>query len=325
MGSKSSAPPPDPRLAAAQTLSLQEQTEIARRSMAMQEEMLPMQQEAMRFGLESSRTAFQQSQEDRTYALGKRARLDEAMAPILKEATSFNEDTRRAELMGQTSAEISKNFAEAQGQQERGLTRTGTTVNAEQQAAMGNQASQAEAKARSYAGSAVSTAAKQEGVTARANAVNMLGGFGPMASGLATTGAQIGGMASKVVNAGAAGISSGMSAAGQIFGQMGKQASSLWNEQSNAKFAADKAASDSNAETWGAVIGAVAMVAMSDRRLKRNITRVGRTAKGIPMYRFQYLGSDTYHVGPMADEVEQIVPQAVRTIAGYKAVDYSQI
>jgi hypothetical protein len=325
MGSKSSAPPPDPRLAQAQTQALNAQTHIAQRTMDLQEQMMPMQQESLRFGLESSRTAFQQSQEDRQYALGQRARLDTAMDPLIKEATGFNEGTRRAELMGQTDQEISRNFSEAKGQQERGLTRAGTTVNAEQTGAMQSQAQMAEAKARSFAGSAVSTAAKQEGVQARANAVNMLGGFGPMASGLATTGAQIGSQATNIVNAGAAGMNSGLSAAGQIFQQMGKQSSSLWNDQAQAKFAADKAASDSNSETWGAVIGAVAMVAMSDRRLKRNVTRVGRTAKGIPMYRFRYLGGDSYHVGPMADEVEQIVPQAVRTIAGFKAVDYSQI
>lgn len=325
MGSKSSAPPPDPRLQAAQTLALQEQTNVSRRTMAMQEEMMPMQQEALRFGLESSRTAYGQAQEDRTYALAKRDQLDAAQRPLLDEALNFNEGSRRAELMGQTNAEISRNFSEAAGQQNRGLTRTGTTVNDEQAGAMKTQAQLAESRARSYAGNAVSTAAKQEGVAARGNAVNMLSGFGPMASGLATTGAQIGGAATNIVNAGAKGMNAGMSAAGQIFGQMGKQASSLWNEQAQSKYAGDKAASDSNAETWGTVIGVVAMVAMSDRRLKKNIARVGQTAKGTPMYSFQYLGGDDYFIGPMADEVERSIPHAVRDIGGYKAVDYSQI
>ena len=254
MGAKSSAPQPDPRLQQAEMQSLREQTEIARRQMSAQEELLPMQQESLRFGLETSRTAFQQAQDDRTYALAKRDRLDTAMKPLLDEATNFNEGSRRAELMGQTSEEISRNFSEAAGQQDRGLTRQGVTVTDEQQAAMKSQAGMAEAKARSFAGQAVSTAAKQEGVAARANAVNMLSGFGPMASGLATTGAQIGGTATNIVNQGAKGITSGLSAAGQIFNQMGKESSSLWNSQAQAKFAADKGAADSNSETWGAVI-----------------------------------------------------------------------
>ena len=286
---------------------------------------MPMQKESLRFGLESSRTAFQQAQDDRSYALAKRNQLDEAQKPLIDEALGFNEDTRRSELMGQTDAEISRNFAEAEGQQARGLTRSGTSVTAEQQGAMKTQATMAEAKARSYAGNAVSTAAKQEGVQARANAVNMLAGNGPMASGLATTGAQIGGQATNIVNAGAKGVNSGLSAAGQIFGQMGKQASSLWNEQAQSKFASDKAAADSNAETWGTVISVVAMVAMSDRRLKRNVARIGRTPKGTPLYRFNYIGSDAVYIGPMADEVERTIPEAVRDIGGFKAVDYSMI
>jgi hypothetical protein len=227
--------------------------------------------------------------------------------------------------MGQTSEEISRNFSEAAGQQNRGLTRTGVSVTQEQQDAMKSQAAMSEAKARSFAGQAVSTAAKQEGVNARANAVNMLSGFGPMASGLATTGAQIGGAATNIVNSGSKAMTSGLSAAGQIFNQMGKEASSLWNSQAQSKFASDKAAADSNAETWGAVISVVAMVAMSDRRLKKNIKRIGQTAKGTPMYSFQYLGGEQYYVGPMADEVEMLVPNAVRDIGGFKAVDYSLI
>jgi hypothetical protein len=325
MGSKSSAPQPDPRLQAAEMESLQAQTDIARRSMAMQETMLPMQQESLQFGLKTSRTAFEQAQEDRKYALAKRDQLDTTMKPLLDEALNFNEGNRRAELMGQTDAEISRNFSEAEGQQQRGLTRTGVNVTDEQRAAMQSQAGMAEAKARSFAGNAVSTAAKSEGINARANAVNMLSGAGPMATGLATTGAQIGGMATNIVNQGAKGIQSGMSAAGQIFQQMGKEASSLWNQQAQQKFASDKAAADQNAETWGTVISVVAMVAMSDRRLKKNIERIGRTARGVPMYRFQYLGGSDYFVGPMADEVEQLVPHAVRDIGGYKAVDYSLI
>ncbi len=325
MGSKSSAPPPDPRLQWAQADALASQTDIARQTLANQEQMMPLQREAMQFGLDSSRTAFEQSQEDRTYALGKRAQLDAAQQPLIDEALNFNEDNRRTELAQQTSDQITTNFSQAGSQQARGLQRQGVSPTTDQTSAMQTQAQLAEARTRSAAGEAVSTAAKQEGITARSNAVNMLGGYGPMASGLTTTGAQIGNQATQVVNAGAAGINSGMSAAGQIFGQMGKQASSLWDSQAQAKFAADQSASSSNAQMWGTVIGAVAMVAMSDRRLKRNYQRIGTTAKGVPMYRFQYIGSNDTYIGPMADEVERIIPSAVRDIGGFKAVDYSQI
>jgi hypothetical protein len=325
MGSSSSAPPPDPRIAYAQSEALTAQTDIARKTLDMQTQMMPLQRDAMQFGLDSSKTAFQQSQDDRTYALGQRAKLDAAQKPLLDQALNFNEDTRRAELAGQTSDQITTNYSQAGSQQARGLQREGITPTTGQTQAMQTQAQLSEAKARSYPGEAVSTAAKQEGITARANAVNMLGGSANMAQGLTTTGAQIGAQATNVVNSGAAGINSGLSTAGQIFGQMGKQASSLWDAQAQAKYTSDQAASNSNSEMWGTVIGAVAMVAMSDRRLKKNAQRIGTTVKGVPMYRFQYIGSDDIYIGPMADEVERIIPNAVRDVGGYKAVDYSQI
>ncbi len=262
MGSKSSAPPPDPRLQAAQMDALQSQTEIAQKTLADQEQMLPLQQQALQFGLDSSQTAFQQSQDDRAYALQKRNQLDTAEQPILDEALNFNEDDRRTQLAQQSSAEITKNFANAGTQQARGLQREGVTPTTEQTTAMQTQAGLAEAKARSYAGEAVSTAAKQEGITERAQAVNLLSGAPAMATGLTTTGAQIGAQATGIVNQGAAGINAGLSTSGQIFSQMGKQASSLWDAQGQAKFASDQQAASSNNEMWGSVIGAAAMMIM---------------------------------------------------------------
>jgi hypothetical protein len=63
---------------------------------------------------------------------------------------------------------------------------------------------------------------------------------------------------------------------------------------------------------------------LSDRRAKTNITRVGETKSGIPLYRFNYFGDRISHIGVMADEVEHI-PDAVHTIRGVKYVDYSKV
>lgn len=324
--SSKTAPPPDPRLTQAQIDSLAAQTDIATRTLQLQEEFHPLQKEAMQFGLDTSRTAYTQSQQDRSYALGKRDQLDAAMKPMLDEALNFNEADRRTQLMGESNAEITRNFGDAAGQQQRGLSRMGMSTTVDQRAAMKSSTDFAEARARSFAGEAVSTAAKQEGINARANAVNMLSGSGAMASGLTGAGAAIGGQAVNIVNSGSQGMNAGLSTANQIFGQMGRQASSLWNDQAQANYAAAKAKSDAKSQVFSTVIGAVAMVAMmSDRRLKRNVQRIGTTVKGVPIYRFQYIGSEGVYTGPMADEVEQIVPQAVRMIAGYKAVDYSMI
>ena len=71
---------------------------------------------------------------------------------------------------------------------------------------------------------------------------------------------------------------------------------------------------------WGGLF------AMSDRRLKTNITRVGTLDNGLPVYEFCYVGSDEVHTGCMADEVEKVVPAAVMTGAdGFKRVNYSMV
>ena len=62
----------------------------------------------------------------------------------------------------------------------------------------------------------------------------------------------------------------------------------------------------------------------SDRRLKRDIRRVGTLENGLPIYRFNYVWSPRVHVGLMADEVIRVHPEAVSENAdGYKFVNYA--
>jgi hypothetical protein len=65
----------------------------------------------------------------------------------------------------------------------------------------------------------------------------------------------------------------------------------------------------------------------SDRRLKEDVKRIGKTDDGLPIYKFKYKGDDSHrtHVGFMADEVEQKKPEAVGLHpSGYKTVDYDK-
>ena len=68
--------------------------------------------------------------------------------------------------------------------------------------------------------------------------------------------------------------------------------------------------------------GMYAMGAMSDRRLKRDLRRVGTLANGVPVYRFRYVWGGLERVGVMAQDVPWA---AVMTPSGYLAVDYSRI
>lgn len=73
----------------------------------------------------------------------------------------------------------------------------------------------------------------------------------------------------------------------------------------------------------GALLG-TAGKALSDRRMKTDIARIGEARNGLPLYAFRYRGEPMLHVGFMADEVEQIRPEAVSTAAnGMRMVDYS--
>jgi hypothetical protein len=64
----------------------------------------------------------------------------------------------------------------------------------------------------------------------------------------------------------------------------------------------------------------------SDIRLKHDITLLGYLDDGLGFYRFSYNGSDKAYVGVMAQEVEQVVPQAVaRGHDGYLRVYYDKL
>jgi hypothetical protein len=62
---------------------------------------------------------------------------------------------------------------------------------------------------------------------------------------------------------------------------------------------------------------------MSDARLKDNITPVGATFDGLPIYSFNFPGQPT-QIGLMAQDVESRTPEAVGEVDGLKAVDYDR-
>jgi hypothetical protein len=64
----------------------------------------------------------------------------------------------------------------------------------------------------------------------------------------------------------------------------------------------------------------------SDIRLKHDIVLLGHLDNGLGFYRFSYNGGTKAYVGVMAQEVQQIMPQAVsRGRDGYLRVDYRRL
>lgn len=68
-----------------------------------------------------------------------------------------------------------------------------------------------------------------------------------------------------------------------------------------------------------------ALFAMSDKKTKKNIKKVGKSAStGIPIFQYNYKGEKKgtpKHQGPMAQDVEKILPGAVSEFGGIKMVD----
>lgn len=71
-------------------------------------------------------------------------------------------------------------------------------------------------------------------------------------------------------------------------------------------------------------LGAGLAVGLSDRRVKRDIQRIGTAPNGLPWYRFRYVGDTKWSYGFMADEVEKADPKAVIIEHGTKHVDYDR-
>lgn len=82
-----------------------------------------------------------------------------------------------------------------------------------------------------------------------------------------------------------------------------------------------------NAAQMGGIFGTAgtlgsAAIKWSDRRLKKNIERVGTLDNGLPVYAYEYVWGGPREIGVMAQDVEAVTPAAVHNIGGLKAVDY---
>ena len=63
----------------------------------------------------------------------------------------------------------------------------------------------------------------------------------------------------------------------------------------------------------------------SDRRLKRNIRKLGSRPDGLGVYEFDYVWGGGKNIGLMAQEVINVYPHAVSMVDGYFAVNYDQV
>lgn len=331
MGSKSSnAPAPDPRLVEAQIRSMGIQDDVIKRVMQQSEEIQPLQKEQLQFGLDTARTAYDQSQQDRTWMLDRRGSLTTMQDTLAQDARSFNTEGKANELAGKAMADVNQGFANVEGQQTRAMARMGVTPGSGKALAMGNQTAIAKATALAAAGSGARDRARTEGYALTDRATNALAGYPAMGMQATGAGAGYGASGTAIANQGLAGMNSGYGAAGTMAGQMGQNAAGMYGAMGSYKNGADNAAA--NANPMGALLGAGAQLGAayikSDPRLKQNIELVGRDERtGLNLYEFAY--KDMPHErwrGVMADEVLGVMPSAVNTNEeGFMSVDYGAL
>lgn len=332
MGSKSSnAPAPDPRLVEAQIRSMGIQDDVIKRIMQQSEEIQPLQKEQLQFGLDTARTAYDQSQQDRTWMLDRRGSLTTMQDTLAQDARSFNTEDKANKLAGKAMADVNQGFANAEGQQTRALSRMGVNPSSGKALAMGNQTAIAKAAALAAAGTGARDRARSEGYALTDRATNALAGYPAMGMQATQSGAGFGASGTTIANQGLAGMNSGYGAAGTMAGQMGQNATSMYGAMGSYKNGADNAAA--NANPMGALLGAgaqlgAATILKSDPRLKQDIELVGRDERtGLNLYEFAY--KDMPHErwrGVMADEVLQVMPSAVHTNEeGFMSVDYGAL
>lgn len=80
---------------------------------------------------------------------------------------------------------------------------------------------------------------------------------------------------------------------------------------------------------WNNIFGGLAglggsLIMASDRRIKTDVTKLGKTEDGLGIYKYRYKGSDQPQIGLMAQEVEKKKPDAVVEVNGLKMVNYDR-
>jgi hypothetical protein len=101
----------------------------------------------------------------------------------------------------------------------------------------------------------------------------------------------------------------------------------IGSAQANADLAAAQAQQAAGGNIWNAIIGgagALSKFMPSDIRVKDDVERIGTLTDGLPLYRFRYKGSPRTEVGLMAQDVEQVNPEAVTEVRGIKLVNYDK-
>lgn len=233
-GGGGSTPAPDPRLVEAQVRNLGVQDQMIAQIIANTNEMAPLQKEQTQFALDTSKTAWEQSQSDRDYAIGRRDQLTGLQDQMVQDARTFNTETKREELAGQAGADVSQAYTSAQRTQAAEMARMGINPADGKYGASSDALTAGTALATAQAKNGARTQARAEGRQLTDRASNALAGYPAMGQQTTAATAAFGASGQNIANTGLAGLNSGLGQAGQLAGNAGQNASNMWGQQSQA-------------------------------------------------------------------------------------------
>jgi uncharacterized caspase-like protein len=175
--------------------------------------------------------------------------------------------------------------------------------------------------ASSAAGRAASNAAATAAGNAASKAASSAAGKAASVAAANAAGQAASNAASRAASAAAS------SAASKAASNAASKAASNAASSAASKSASSAASAAASKAASNAASNAASRIPIpSDIRLKQDITALGRTPDGLPLYRYRYIGDDTFYVGVMAQEVAAVVPAAVSQMDdGYLQVDYGRL
>jgi hypothetical protein len=300
-------------------------------------------QEARLQGAYESTKAISDAQAKRAeeaYDLYKKEGLPQLEA-LRKDAEEYNEGAYQEQMALRAGADV--DVASENQRQQMAMRRQQYGIDPTSGVAMGQDNANAvmTAAAKAQAQNQTRMAARDIGLQKLANVYNAYAGLpaqGNAATSLALGATGQGTAAGQNIVGNIGGLSSTSNQAAQTsmggWGQVGTLGVQKYNADVGLYTAQQRAESESASGLGGAIgsLGSAYIMRGSDIRIKQDIVQVGRLDNGFPLYAFQYKPEfrnecgHGFHIGVMAQDVEQIIPDAVSVHAdGYKMVDYGKV
>ena len=239
---------------------------------------------------------------------------------LVADAQNMDTEAYRSQMAAEASAAAGRAFSSSQAMQNRSLAARGVNPNSGAARAGNNSMGLQQAAMRAQGMTSARQGAEDRARNAKYAAAGLGRNLATNASAAYGGATAAGGAAMGTYQAPGAAYMGGLSSSAGIYGQIaGQQNQAYMQAQGN------------KAALTGALLGAgssLGAAAISDRRLKRDITRVGVDEKtGLPIYQYRYKDNPAVaYEGVMSDDVRELYPNAVIVMPdGFDAVNYQEL